>query len=46
MIKKGPKTGLGCNVFRYFQGFLKIQVEITGAGKGGEAGADVFEKNH
>ena len=54
VIKKGPKTGSGCNVltpknqrfFRHFQGFLKIQVEMTGAGKGGEAGAICTRKNH
>ena len=33
-------------VFHHFQGFLKIQVEMTGAGKGGEAGASVCGKNH
>ena len=33
--------------FRHFQGFLKIQVEMTRAGKGGKAGAYyVPRKNH
>ena len=48
VIKKGPKTGsvgitlqkVKSKFFRHFQGFLKIQVEMTRAGKGGEAGAD------
>ena len=48
------KTGSGCitpvgtisKFFRHFQGFLKIQVEITRAGKGGEAGAYAPRKNH
>ena len=54
VTKKGPKTGSGCitpvgtisKFFHHFQGFLKIQVEMTGAGKGGEAGASVCGKNH
>ena len=54
VIKKGPKTGSVCIVlqkvkskfFRHFQGFLKIQVEMTRAGKGGEAGANCTRKNH
>ena len=33
-------------VFRHFQGFLKIQVEITGTGKGGEAGSNCTRKTH
>ena len=32
--------------FREFPGFPKIQVEMTGAGKGGEAGAYALRKNH
>ncbi len=54
VTKKGPKTGSMCIVlqkvkskfFRHFQGFLKIQVEMTRAGKGGEAGANCTRKNH
>ena len=32
--------------FRDFPGFPKIQVEMTRAGKGGEAGAYALRKNH
>ena len=32
--------------FREFPGFPKIQVEMTGAKKGGEAGAYALRKNH
>ena len=32
--------------FREFPGFLKIQVEMPGAGKRGEAGAVGCGKNH
>ena len=54
MPKKGPKTGSGgmlllgtiSQFFRDFPGFPKIQVEMTGAGKGGEAGAYATRKNH
>ena len=42
MTKRGPKTGsvgitlqkVKSKFFRHFQGFLKSQVEKTGAGKG------------
>ena len=52
--KKGPKTGSGgitpvgtiSQFFRDFPGFPKIQVEMTGAGKGGEAGAVGCGKKH
>ena len=54
MPKKGPKTGSGgmlllgtiSQFFRDFPGFPKIQVEMTRAGKGGEAGAYATRKNH
>ena len=54
VIKKSPKTGsVGITpvstiskFFRHFQGFLKIQVEKTRAGKEGEAGAYTPRKNH
>ena len=54
VIKKGPKTGSGGIVpvgtisqfFRDFPGFPKIQVEMTGAAKSGEAGAYATRKNH
>ena len=54
VIKKGPKTGSGGIVpvgtisqfFRDFRGFPKIQVEMTGAGKGGVPGAYATRKNH
>ena len=54
MTKKGPKTGSGgitpvgtiSQFFRDFPGFPKIQVEMTGAGKGGEASAYATRKNH
>ena len=54
MTKKGPKTGSGgivhCLVilkfFRDFPGSLKIQVEKSRVGKGGEAGAYALRKNH
>ena len=47
VIKNGPKTGsvgitlqkVKSKFFRHFQGFLKIQVEMTRAGKGGVPGA-------
>ena len=52
--KKGPKTGSGgitpvgtiSQFFRDFPGFPKIQVEMTGSGKGGVPGASVCGKNH
>ena len=52
--KKGPKTGSGgitpvgtiSQFVREFPGFLKIQVEMPGAGKRGEAGAVGCGKNH
>ena len=52
--KTGPKTGSGgitpvgtiSQFFRHFQGFPEIQVEMTGAGKGGGAGAICTRKNH
>ena len=54
MSKKGPKTGSGwitplmvmSQFFLEFQGSLKIQVEMPGAGKRGEAGAMGCGKNH
>ena len=54
VTKKGPKsrsgwinpTGTISQFFREFRGFLKIQVEMPGAGKGGEAGAYALRKNH
>ena len=54
VTKKGPKTGSGGIVpvgtislfFHEFPGFPKIQVEMTGAGKRGEAGAVGCGKNH
>ena len=54
VTKKGPKTGSGGIVpvgtislfFREFPGFLKIQVEMPGAGKRGVPGAVGCGKNH
>ena len=54
VTKKGPKTGSGgmlllgtiCYFFRHFQGFPKIQVEMTGAGKVSVDGAYATRKNH
>ena len=54
VIKKGPKTGSVCialqkvksKFFRHFQGFLKIQVEMTRAGNVSVDGADTTRKNH
>ena len=54
MPKKGPKTGSDgitpvgtiSQFFRDFPGFPKIQVEMTGAGKGGVPGANTPRKNH
>ena len=52
--KKGPKTGSGwitllmvmSQFFREFPGSRKIQDEMPGAGKRGEAGAYATRKNH
>ena len=52
--EKVTKTGSGgitpvgtiSQCFRHFQGFLKIQVEMTRAGKGGVPGAYAPRKNH
>ena len=38
--------GVFSQFFRDFLGFLKIQVEMPRAEKGGEAGADAARKNH
>ena len=54
VTKKGPKTGSGWITplmvmslfFREFPGFPKIQVEMPGAGKRGEAGAYATDENH
>ena len=52
--KKGPKTGSGgmlplgtiSQFFHHFQGFPKIQFEMTRVGKGGVPGAYATRKNH
>ena len=54
VTKKGPKTGSGgmlptgtiSQFFREFPGFLKIQVEMPGAGKRGGAGGYAPRENH
>ena len=54
VTKKSPKTGSGwinptgtiSQFFREFPGFLKIQVEMPGAGKRGEAGGYAPRENH
>ena len=54
VTKKSPKTGSGwinptgtiSQFFHEFPGSPKIQVEMPGAGKGGEAGAYALRKNH